>query len=68
MIELEAQLVDGEVALSVRDTGGWRERDGDERGQGISLMNAFMDQVSVDGGPEGTSVELRRRLGVKQPV
>jgi PAS domain S-box-containing protein len=62
LVHLEAALADSEVALTVRDSGGWREPGEDDGGQGIELMNALMDRVSVDGGPEGTKVELRRRL------
>jgi PAS domain S-box-containing protein len=62
LVHLEAALADREVALTVHDTGSWREPDRDGRGHGIGLMNALMDRVSVDGGPEGTKVELRRRL------
>jgi PAS domain S-box-containing protein len=63
LVHLQAELADHEVALTVSDFGSWREPESEERGQGIGLMNALMDRVSVDGGPEGTKVELRRRLG-----
>ncbi len=59
---IEASLEDGQVALVVRDTGGWREPGGTDRGRGIGLMRAMMDEVAVDGGIRGTEVELRRRL------
>jgi PAS domain S-box-containing protein len=62
VVHLDAALVDGEVALTVRDSGRWREPDPGDRGQGIDLMKALMDHVSVNGGPDGTEVELRRRL------
>ncbi|MEX2252707.1 MAG: SpoIIE family protein phosphatase [Thermoleophilaceae bacterium] len=62
LVELEAQVVDGEVALTVRDSGRWREQKKEQRGKGIRLMNALMHDVHVNGGPEGTTVELRRRL------
>jgi PAS domain S-box-containing protein len=62
IVHLEGALTNGEVALTVRDTGSWREPGPGDRGQGIGLMNALMDHVSVDGSPEGTKVELRRRL------
>ena len=47
----------------MRDFGEWREPVEGGRGQGIELMNQLMDRVSVDGGPGGTKVELRRKLG-----
>ena len=61
-VELVARHVDGEVTLTVTDTGEWRESVDVGRGRGISLMRGLMDKVSVDGGHPGTTVELRRRL------
>jgi PAS domain S-box-containing protein len=63
LFELEASLSDGELRLLVRDGGTWQEPGRGSRGQGIPLMRALMDGVRVDGGPDGTVVELRRRLG-----
>jgi PAS domain S-box-containing protein len=62
LVELEARLVESEVALTIRDRGSWRDEALDQRGRGIELMRALMDRVSVNGGPNGTEVELRRRL------
>jgi len=62
-VQFEARLeADGEVSLTIRDTGDWREPTDVGRGKGILLMNGLMDQVSVDGASGGTTVELRRRL------
>jgi serine phosphatase RsbU (regulator of sigma subunit)/anti-sigma regulatory factor (Ser/Thr protein kinase) len=61
---LLGELVDGEVRLTVRDRGRWREARGEHRGRGLSLMRALMEQVDVraaEGG--GTEVVLVRRLG-----
>ena len=63
LVELEAGLVDGEVALKVSDKGGWREPVEGERGKGMGLMRGLMDTVTVTGAEGGTTVELRRRLG-----
>ncbi len=68
VVHVEAALRNGEVALTVRDTGAWREADHDNAGQGLELMNALMDHVTVDGGPEGTRVELRRRLRARNHI
>jgi PAS domain S-box-containing protein len=65
-VELEGQVAGSEVALIIRDLGGWREPASDGRGQGIGLMNALMDHVSVNGGADGTSVELHRRIGAER--
>jgi serine phosphatase RsbU (regulator of sigma subunit)/integral membrane sensor domain MASE1/anti-sigma regulatory factor (Ser/Thr protein kinase) len=59
-----AAVVDGaEVAVAVRDFGGWRPaRDDSGRGLGIKLMSLFMDGVDIDRTSEGTEVRLHRRL------
>ncbi|MDQ3588235.1 MAG: ATP-binding protein, partial [Actinomycetota bacterium] len=62
VVLLEAGLADGEVELRVSDNGGWHEGSDPLRGRGIELMRELMDRVTVDGGPQGTTVELRRRL------
>jgi len=48
----------------VRDKGSWREGTRAEGGRGLILMRALMDAVDVEPGPEGTTVRMRRRLGV----
>ncbi len=63
LVQMEARLADDEVALTISDTGDWREPVEGERGNGIGLMSSLMDRVSVDGGNGGTRVKLRRRLG-----
>jgi len=47
----------------VCDTGRWRAPRGSERGHGLGLMRALMDDVAVTPSDEGTEVRLRRRLG-----
>jgi anti-sigma regulatory factor (Ser/Thr protein kinase) len=60
--DLEAVHREGEVALTVRDTGSWREPMNGNRGKGLVLMRQLMDDVSVETTPDGTVVELRRLL------
>ena len=62
VVLLEARLADGEVGLMVSDSGSWQDGRDPLRGRGIELMRELMDRVSVDEGPQGTTVELRRRL------
>ena len=61
--EVAGVLDDGEVEITVRDQGSWREGTRAEGGRGLILMRALMDAVDVDPGPEGTTVRMRRRLG-----
>ena len=61
-ISLSAAVENGEITIVVRDFGQWRPPRRDDRGRGMSLMQALMDDVQVLPGDEGTEVRLRRRL------
>ena len=62
-IAFEAVLFDGEVEVTVRDRGHWRDqRPPSEQGRGLALIEALMDDVQLEALPEGTTVRLRRRL------
>ncbi len=55
---------DGTVVVRVRDRGAWRDADEEhrgraDRGRGLPIMRATMDDVTVRPGAEGTEVELR---------
>ena len=63
MIDLSAELDEGEATVTVRDRGGWREPRGGNRGRGIPVMNEFMDDVAIETGEGGTTVKLVRRMG-----
>ncbi len=47
----------------VRDGGRWRERRDDDRGRGLAIIEALMDDVEVITDPSGTTVRMRRSLG-----
>jgi anti-sigma regulatory factor (Ser/Thr protein kinase) len=60
-------LVDGEfdgtdVRLTISDQGGWREKRDTDRGRGLDLIRALMDDVEVEPGESGTVVRMRKRL------
>jgi PAS domain S-box-containing protein len=62
-IAFAALLHDGEVDVTVRDRGRWREhRPPSEQGRGLDLIEALMDEVRVETDPGGTTVRLRRRI------
>ncbi|MEA2151766.1 MAG: hypothetical protein QOD69_3596 [Solirubrobacteraceae bacterium] len=66
-ISFEAVLRDGEVDVTVRDRGHWRDqRPPSEQGRGLDLIDALMDDVALETSPDGTVVRLRRRLS--EPV
>jgi PAS domain S-box-containing protein len=62
--QLDARRNDGEVSIVVRDTGGWREPRKSDRGRGLELMRALMDDVELEAGDAGTTVRMKRRIGV----
>ena len=54
----------GEVLLQVSDAGRWQHgSEHTDRGRGMRIMAALVDEVDVRTDP-GTTVRLRRRLGV----
>jgi anti-sigma regulatory factor (Ser/Thr protein kinase) len=61
--QLDASRNNGEVSIVVRDTGGWREPRKSDRGRGLDLMRALMDEVELEAGDEGTTVRMRRKIG-----
>ncbi|MFN2545557.1 MAG: MASE1 domain-containing protein [Actinomycetota bacterium] len=61
-LEVELDVVDGTVEVTVRDRGNWRPPLGTEGGRGLGIMRGFMDDVDVDRGPQGTRVRMRRRI------
>ena len=61
--QLHGSRDDGVVTLIVRDTGRWRAPRGDDRGRGLGIINAAMDQVDIDRSATGTVITMRRRLG-----
>ena len=58
----------GDVSVTVRDSGRWRDPRGTERGRGLGMMDALMDSTDVARSPQGSTVRLRRRVGVKQTL
>jgi anti-sigma regulatory factor (Ser/Thr protein kinase) len=65
--ELELEHEDGEVRLTVRDRGAWRDARGTHRGRGLPIMQALMDSVEIEQTAGGTALHLRRALGVRAP-
>jgi anti-sigma regulatory factor (Ser/Thr protein kinase) len=60
--ELDATGENGEVRVAIRDNGRWRPPRGSNRGRGLSIMVAAMDDVQIDRTDTGTQVVMRRRL------
>lgn len=64
VVQLNAELTDGRVGISlvVRDAGQWRPTGSFNPTRGTLLMRALMDSVDVVPGPNGTKVQMWRRL------
>jgi anti-sigma regulatory factor (Ser/Thr protein kinase)/putative methionine-R-sulfoxide reductase with GAF domain len=60
--DLHAWERDGEITMTVRDRGHWRAPRGHNRGRGLSIIVAAMDDVQIDRTAEGTEVVMKRRL------
>lgn len=60
--ELEARAERGVVTLAVRDSGRWRPPRGDNRGRGLMIIKASMDDVEIRPSATGTEVLMSRRL------
>jgi anti-sigma regulatory factor (Ser/Thr protein kinase) len=56
----------GVVTITVRDWGQWREARGRDRGRGLSLMSALMDEVDVNHAATGTRVTMTRSLACRK--
>jgi anti-sigma regulatory factor (Ser/Thr protein kinase) len=66
--DVEAEHAEGEVRLTVRDRGHWRDARGTHRGRGLPIMEALMDTVDIHHSPDGTAVQMRRALGARTPA
>jgi anti-sigma regulatory factor (Ser/Thr protein kinase) len=63
-VEIEGALIEGELRLSLRDHGRWRDPDDQarERGHGLTLMRALVDSVEIETADHGSTITLRRRI------
>jgi serine phosphatase RsbU (regulator of sigma subunit)/anti-sigma regulatory factor (Ser/Thr protein kinase) len=52
---------EGNVLVSIRDGGRWREQSPYGRGRGLSIMRALVDSVEVKSDGNGTVVTLTKR-------
>jgi PAS domain S-box-containing protein len=64
--DVEVEFAGGELVATVRDSGSWRERRGEHRGRGLSIIEKLMDDVNVAAEDDGTVVTMRRRLAAER--
>jgi anti-sigma regulatory factor (Ser/Thr protein kinase) len=55
------------IRVTISDWGSWRAPRGEQRGRGITLMRAFMDDVEIIPSETGTTVHLTKKLGALGP-
>jgi anti-sigma regulatory factor (Ser/Thr protein kinase) len=60
--EFEAAHEDGLVTLAVRDTGRWRSPRGTNRGRGLKIIAAAVDELDLRTTDAGTEIVMLRRL------
>ncbi|MCX4390636.1 SpoIIE family protein phosphatase [Micromonospora peucetia] len=63
-VTVRGRLRADRLEVVVSDTGGWREAtpDDSERGRGRLIMARLMDEATVDGNADGTTVRLAKRV------
>jgi anti-sigma regulatory factor (Ser/Thr protein kinase) len=60
--DLSGTCVEGVVQIALRGFGRWRPPPGTDRGRGLLVMQALVDELSVVHGDDGTEVRVRHRL------
>jgi anti-sigma regulatory factor (Ser/Thr protein kinase)/putative methionine-R-sulfoxide reductase with GAF domain len=59
---LQARANEGEMTFVVSDAGSWRAPRGQDRGRGLTIIRAAMDDVKVNSSETGTEVVMRRKI------
>jgi anti-sigma regulatory factor (Ser/Thr protein kinase)/putative methionine-R-sulfoxide reductase with GAF domain len=60
--ELQASRTDKEMSFVVSDKGRWRAPRGRNRGRGLAIINAAMDEVELKSSADGTEITMRKRV------
>jgi anti-sigma regulatory factor (Ser/Thr protein kinase) len=61
-IDIEIEVEDGSVAMTVRDFGRWRPSRTPDEGRGLAVIEGAMHEVRVTSGEEGTEIRMRRTI------
>ena len=59
---LRATADEGRVTFVVADAGRWRAPRGHDRGRGLTIIRAAMDDVEVNSAETGTEIVMHRKL------
>jgi anti-sigma regulatory factor (Ser/Thr protein kinase)/putative methionine-R-sulfoxide reductase with GAF domain len=60
--ELRASRDNRTLSFVVRDLGAWRSPRGVNRGRGLKVIRAAMDEVEINPSDRGTEIVMRKRL------
>ena len=63
LLRAQATHAEGVVTITVRDTGRWRAARGTNRGRGLKMIAAAVEELDVRTTNTGTEVVMRQRLG-----
>ncbi len=62
-VDLRAEREPFEVLITVVDRGSWRPPPAvTDRGRGLSIIRALMDELTISSGESGTTVVMRKRV------
>jgi PAS domain S-box-containing protein len=61
-IDVEGAMRGSSVLVTVRDFGRWRDARGGDGGRGLDVIDSCMSLVTIERGPEGTEVHMRKDL------
>jgi serine phosphatase RsbU (regulator of sigma subunit)/anti-sigma regulatory factor (Ser/Thr protein kinase) len=67
-IDVDGEFDGEEVRVTITDQGAWREKRDSDRGRGLDLIRALMDEVEVTPSESGTSVRISKRLAEPAPA
>jgi anti-sigma regulatory factor (Ser/Thr protein kinase) len=59
---LQASASDGEVRIVVSDAGRWRTTRGRDRGRGLAIIDAAMDEREINRSAIGTEIVMHRKV------
>ncbi len=59
---LTAGAAEGQLTFVVSDAGHWRPPRGQDRGRGLTIIRAAMDDVEVNPSDTGTEIVMHRRI------
>jgi anti-sigma regulatory factor (Ser/Thr protein kinase) len=61
-LTIEAERHNGTVQIAIRDRGSWRPARGDDRGRGLNIMRAAMDDLDIRATPQGSQILMKRSV------